>query len=85
MSKFSGLIASIGALGFVNSIAYSTVILYPLALPILLPFIWESVKEVINQYEIVTKTAAVKETNSGDNKRKKEETVASDDGKKVMS
>ena len=62
MIKFSGLIASIGALGFVNSIAYSTVILYPLALPILLPFIWESVKEVMNQYEIVTTTAAVEET-----------------------
>ena len=62
MNKFSGLIASIGALGFVNYIAYPLVLKYPLMLPFLLPFLWESVNEVMNQYKIVTTTAAVEET-----------------------
>ena len=62
MNKFSGLIASIGALGFVNYIAYPLVLTYPLMLPFLLPFLWESVNEVMNQYKIVTTTAAVEET-----------------------
>ena len=75
MSKFSRLIASIGALGFVNSIAYSTVILYPLALPFLLPFMMESVKEVMNQYEIVTTTAAVEETKSSKGFTEKRQSV----------
>ena len=85
MIKFSGLIASVGALGFVNYTAYTLVLTYPLTLPFLLPFTWESVKEVMNQYEIATTNAAVEETKIGDNKRKNEETVASDDGEKVMS
>ena len=66
MNKFSGLIASVGALGFVNYTAYTLVLTYPLTLPFLLPFTWESVKEVMNQYEIVTTTAAVEETKSDD-------------------
>ena len=75
MIKFSGLIASIGALGFVNSIAYSTVITYPLTLLFLLPFLWLSVKEVMNEYEIVTTTAAVEETKSSKGFTEKRQSV----------